>query len=96
LVTQDQDCNFAAAMSAEKQIKRNATGNTLFKGWSFDRINYLFLLAGIILIVLGYVVMAMGETNSFWSLTLAPILLFLGYLVMVPLALIYRHKSDNQ
>ncbi len=37
--------------------------------------------------------MALGETYSFQSLTLAPIILSIGYLVLIPLALIYKDKS---
>ena len=32
--------------------------------------------------------MATGEVNSFQSLTLAPILLFLGYIILIPISLI--------
>ena len=49
-----------------------------------------FFIAGIILVILGYIVMAAGETYSFQSLTLAPILLFVGYIILIPIALIYK------
>jgi hypothetical protein len=47
---------------------------------------------GVLLIALGYIVMAGGETTSTQSLTIAPIMLFLGYIVVIPIALIYRDK----
>lgn len=65
----------------------------LFEGWAFTKKNYLLFLIGIVTIVMGYVIMGTGEVDSFQSLTLAPIMLFLGYVVIVPLALIYRDKS---
>ncbi len=76
-------------MSDKKQSK----GVHLFEGWAFKKINYLIFLVGLLLIVSGYIIMAMGEVDSFQSITLAPILLFLGYIVAIPIALIYRTKN---
>ena len=50
------------------------------------------LFSGILLIILGYIIMAYGEVNSFQSLTLAPIILFIGYIILIPSALIYKGK----
>ena len=66
--------------------------NTLFELWSFNKANYLLLLSGIFLIILGYSIMAYGEVNSFQSLTLAPIILFIGYIILIPSSLIYKKR----
>ena len=42
----------------------------------FTKLNYLFFILGLFLILLGYLVMSSGNVTSFRSLTLAPILLF--------------------
>ena len=65
---------------------------TLFGSWSFNKTNYLLLFSGVLFIILGYIVMAYGEVNSFQSLTLAPIILFIGYIILIPSALIYRER----
>ena len=65
----------------------------LFNGWSYSKKNYIFFVCGVIMIILGYIIMATGETNSFQSLSLAPIILTIGYLVLIPASLIYRHKE---
>ena len=65
----------------------------LFEGWAFNKVNYLIFLVGILLIIAGYIIMATGSVDSFQSLTLAPILLFVGYVVVIPVALIYRPKK---
>tara|TARA_Y100000590_G_scaffold448118_1_gene584295 strand:+ start:860 stop:1120 length:261 start_codon:yes stop_codon:yes gene_type:complete len=67
----------------------------LFEEWSFSSKNYIIFGIGLVMIILGYFVMAMGSVNSFQSLTLAPIMLFIGYLIIIPLALIYRDKSNQ-
>jgi hypothetical protein len=48
------------------------------------------------MLIIGYYLMASGSVNSFQSLTLSPILLFLGYIIIIPLALVYREKVDNK
>ena len=37
--------------------------------------------------------MAAGTVNSFQSLTLAPILLFSGYIIFIPLSILYKENS---
>ena len=62
----------------------------LIDSWTFEKTNYTLFVIGVLLIIIGYFVMANGTVNSFQSLTLAPILLFLGYIIFIPAALIYR------
>ena len=81
--------NFAAVMGKEKQSGKIQ----LIEGWTFEKINYTLFVIGVLLIITGYFVMANGTVNSFQSLTLAPILLFLGYIIIIPAALIYRSKQ---
>tara|TARA_A100001011_G_C13980445_1_gene703037 strand:- start:60 stop:287 length:228 start_codon:yes stop_codon:yes gene_type:complete len=64
----------------------------LVEGWAFNRTNYIIFFIGILFIVFGYIVMATGTVNSFQSLTLAPIMLFIGYIIIIPTSLIYRGK----
>ena len=65
----------------------------LFESWSFSTVNYALFGIGLALIILGYIVMENGEVNSFQSLTVAPIILFVGYIIFIPAALIYRDKN---
>lgn len=70
--------------------KQNNAG--LFDGWAFGRINYILFLIGLALVIFGYIFMASGDVNSYQSLILAPIMLFLGYIIVIPVSLIYREK----
>ena len=72
------------------------TNNKLFETWSFSKKNYIIFFSGLICIISGYVIMINGETNSFQSLTLAPILLFLGYIVIIPIALIIKFNDIDK
>jgi uncharacterized membrane protein YdbT with pleckstrin-like domain len=58
----------------------------------FNIVNWILLLAGIIVIGLGFFSLSKG------SITLAPILLVAGYCVIIPVALLVRTgkgKKDN-
>ena len=75
--------------------KDNKDVKQLLKGWAFGKKNYLIFSIGLALVIIGYIFMANGEVNSFQSLTLAPIMLFLGYIVVIPVSLVYRDKSKK-
>ncbi len=76
-------------------MSKKAASSTpkLFERWTFTKKNYLVFGIGLLMIITGYVVMATGKVNSVQALTIAPILLFLGYVIVIPAALIYRDKS---
>ena len=71
-----------------QQNKKKKTDYTM----PFGRKNLQILTIGLVMIVLGYIAMAQPPVDSFWSLTLAPVLLLLAYLVIVPFAIMYGHK----
>tara|TARA_B100000575_G_scaffold46445_1_gene33606 strand:- start:30 stop:260 length:231 start_codon:yes stop_codon:yes gene_type:complete len=66
---------------------------SLFDSWAFGKLNYILFSIGLALVIFGYIFMASGDVNSFQSLTLAPIMLFLGYIVVIPISLFYRDKQ---
>lgn len=61
----------------------------------FGRRNWLIFGVGIAVIVLGYVLLSIPPADGFLSLTAAPILLVLGYCVILPLAILYRGAPDR-
>ena len=79
-----------------KLFKNNDSENTssLFESWSLSKTNYILFGIGLILIILGYILMGKGEVYSFQSLTLAPIMLFIGYIIVIPASLIYRDNNS--
>ena len=76
--------------------KNKNAKTSLFEGWAFGKTNYILLLIGVLSLILGYYLMASGSVNSFQSLTLSPILLFLGYIIIIPFALVYRENFDEK
>ena len=65
----------------------------LFHSWSFGKINYQIFIIGLFVIILGYIIMATGETKSVQSVKVAPLILILGYCVFIPAAILVKLKN---
>jgi ATP/ADP translocase len=59
-------------------------------------INYTIILVGIAVVIIGYIVMAMGDATSALSVTVAPIILFIGYCIVIPVGILYRKKEVQE
>lgn len=57
--------------------------------WPFGRKNYILFGAALVAMILGFILLGYG------SMTLAPILLVLGYCVLMPLAIIVRGRPEE-
>jgi hypothetical protein len=77
------------------KVKTTQQSSSFVKALSFNKINYIIFAIGIVVIIAGYFIMATGETYSFQSLSLAPIILLIGYLVIIPLAILYRKRENK-
>lgn len=74
----------------------------------FDRSNFLLFAIGLGVIIIGFIFMATGITeepalpngkwNNFFAITLAPILLVIGYCIIIPLAILKypREKKEEE
>ena len=74
----------------------NTDNKPLFHSWSFGKINYLLFVIGLLIILLGYLIMATGETNSIQSVKFAPLILVLGYCVIIPIAILIKPKDKEK
>ncbi len=57
--------------------------------------NYILLFAGIITLVVGYLVMSDGKWNSTSSLVFSPIILGIAYLLIFPLSIFSGKKNQS-
>ena len=64
--------------------------NNYNNNWPFKKINYLLFIIGVAIIALGYIVMGLGEVNSFQSVRIAPFILFIGYVIIIPISIFYK------
>jgi hypothetical protein len=60
----------------------------------WEKTNYILFGVGMLFIILGFYFMGQGEWNSSSSLVVSPILLFLGFVVVMPASILYRKKSE--
>jgi len=72
---------------------RDHNNKTLFHSWSFGKINYQLFGIGLLVIIFGYIIMAMGDTESFQSVKLSPLILIIGYCVIIPAAILLKPKN---
>ncbi len=78
-----------------KNPKARRRGRQETKWNPFDTANYRLFLIGILVIIIGYILMMQGPHDSFWSLHLSPIVLIVGYCILLPIALLYRAKKTK-
>lgn len=62
----------------------------------WEKTNYLLLGFGMVLIVLGFFLLGQGEWNSSSSLVISPILLFVGFVIVIPASILYRKKAVTE
>jgi lipoprotein signal peptidase len=87
--------------------KKNNMG-TVRSNWEFplEKKNLQFLGLSFIVIIVGYLLMATsiseepalvdGTWNNFWAINVAPVILVIGYCVMIPFSIIYDFKSKKE
>ena len=68
---------------------------TLFHSWSFGKINYQLFGIGLVTIIAGYIIMATGETESIQSIKISPLILIVGYCVLIPAAILVKPKNKG-
>jgi NAD/NADP transhydrogenase beta subunit len=78
-----------AKVEKQKSIKK-ASKDIVFP---LERENFIILGIGLLVIILGYVALSGNTVQGFSQLTLAPILLVLGYCVIIPIGIFYRKKQ---
>lgn len=59
----------------------------------FARENYVIMGIGVAVIVAGYLSMLEGSIEGFLPLVVSPILLVIGYCVIIPLGILYKKSS---
>ena len=73
----------------------NIDNKPLFHSWSFGKINYHLFGIGLLTIIIGYIVMASGETESIQSVKIAPLILIVGYCIIIPAAILVKPKNKE-
>ena len=70
--------------------------NKNYEAMIIGRKNIFLFLIGLISIVIAFILMAQPPVDGFLSRTLAPVILVIAYLVIIPIALFIRDKKVDQ
>lgn len=60
----------------------------------FTRENFIIFAIGLVVITLGYLALSQSPWDGTLPLVVAPILLVLGYCVIIPIGIIYRKRKS--
>ncbi|MBN1406708.1 MAG: hypothetical protein JW956_02900 [Calditrichaceae bacterium] len=60
------------------------------------RKNIILFLIGLLSIVMAFILMAQPPVDGFLSRTLAPVILVIAYLVIIPIAIFIRDKKTDK
>ncbi len=86
------------AVKTKKKNVKTSTTKTLPSPFNiyWEKTNYLLFGLGMLLIILGFYFMSLGEWDSSSSLVVSPILLFLGFVIVMPASILYRKKASTE
>ena len=60
----------------------------------WTKMNYLLFGLGFIILILGYFLLSTDPWDGFTSLSLAPVVLLIAYIVIFPLAILFIRKKN--
>jgi len=78
----------------EKRV--TAKQKTFITALPFTKYNYQILGAGLLSIVLGYIALAQEPWDGTMPLVVAPILLVLGYCVLIPVGILFHKRTSTE
>ncbi|MBO4828388.1 MULTISPECIES: hypothetical protein [Fibrobacter] len=58
--------------------------------------NLILIGIGILLLVIGFICLATGPADNPVSLSVAPIILTIAYVVIIPLGILFSGKDENK
>ncbi len=65
-------------------------------GLPFSKRNWRFFFLGLGVILIGYIFLSIPPAQGVFSLTLAPILLVVGYCVIIPVAILFPGHREAE
>lgn len=68
----------------------------LLPGIALDRRNVIILVVGLVVITIGYFLLSIPPWDNFLSRSVSPLILILGYLVIIPIAIFYGSGNSGE
>ena len=82
----------------QPKVKKTVSSKSVSKAkrdlsFPLEKDNFMLIGAGIVFIILGYFLMAQNSVEGFVPTVVSPILLVIGYCVLIPYGILKRPKS---
>ena len=79
-----------------KKVQSTKIGKKSQKEFSFplEKDNFMIIGLGIVVLIIGYVLMSQNSVDGFMPTIVAPILLVLGYCVIIPYGILKKAKTQ--
>lgn len=61
-----------------------------------EKKNLILIAVGVLLLVIGFICLATGPAENPVSLTVAPLILCLAYLIVIPLGILWKGKKEEK
>jgi len=61
----------------------------------WEKKNYYLLILGLLVTIIGFYFLTIGPWDSFSSLVISPILLFIAYIIIFPLSIFLRKRTEK-
>jgi len=61
----------------------------------WEKKNYYLLILGLLVTIIGFYFLSIGPWDSFSSLVISPILLFIAYIIIFPLSIFFRKRTEK-
>lgn len=74
---------------------RKKTGKKFEVIFPLEKENYIIIGIGLLVIILGYIALSVQTVKGFFPLVLAPILLVLGYCIIIPFGILYKKSKPK-
>jgi len=65
----------------------------LFESLNLKMKNYIVFGSGVFTIILGYILMSIGEHDGILSSKISPIILIIGYCILIPISIFKNFKD---
>ncbi len=83
----------AKSVRKSRKLKKTSSESPFKNYWQKE--NYLLLLLGVVILIIGNYLMTQSPWDNPLSLSVSPIVLLIAYVIVFPLAIFYKKKKPQ-
>lgn len=82
-------------MAVKTKSKKSSSRQKKEFSFPLKKENFMIIGIGIVLLVIGYILMSQNSVDGFMPTVVAPILLVIGYCVVIPYGILKKEKTET-